>query len=331
MATRAVWSDSADRAFRELVKALGTEDLQRVADELKKKDPHWAYTKEQVHNHLEANKKKDQQPKEVPRGRPSKKRKVESDDLMDNGGFVSMEGVDDEEEEELTAEVSYGPKLGRPALLLLPQEIKTQHYRAYLWQLMNRTDVTFLPRRLEDVDLITVEVRSIAVDHREAETGVRRLFTGVRPFEDMASADVMNPAPLPPNVALHMDEYSARDIAMAIHRPETALVIDSPLNQKFCFDVPEDCSLDITPLVVKPAPDFPYHGLALGLRASDFAPLEALRSAESELVSALQHFGRRQQNIGSGGPNPTINIAALPPQPAQEHVESGVEMEAEKP
>jgi hypothetical protein len=168
MATRAVWSDSADRAFRELVKALGTEDLQRVADELKKKDPHWAYTKEQVHNHLEANKKKDQQPKEVPRGRPSKKRKVESgalrplsshlanshfylDDLMDNGGFVSMEGVDDDEEEELTAEVSYGPKLGRPALLLLPQEIKTQHYRAYLWQLMNRTDVTFLVFLIDNV------------------------------------------------------------------------------------------------------------------------------------------------------------------------------------
>jgi hypothetical protein len=78
MTSRASWSPEADKACRELASVLGTKDLQDIADQLKKKDPTWIYSKEQVHNHLEANKKKEQLGQEAPRGRPSKKRKVDS-------------------------------------------------------------------------------------------------------------------------------------------------------------------------------------------------------------------------------------------------------------
>ena len=58
----------------------------------------------------------------------------------DEGGFLPYEyGPSDV----VAAKVSYGPKLHRPSLLLLPQEIHTQHFEAFIWELMDRTDVTF--------------------------------------------------------------------------------------------------------------------------------------------------------------------------------------------
>ncbi len=41
------------------------------------------------------------------------------------------------------ASVNYGPKLPGPALLLGPQEIDTQHFKVFVWPLMDRTDVEF--------------------------------------------------------------------------------------------------------------------------------------------------------------------------------------------
>jgi hypothetical protein len=182
--------------------------------------------------------------------------------------------------------------------------------------------------RLTKADIISVQVKSIAFAEEEVQQGVQALFTGARPIEEMVTADAQNPKPLPAELVQNLSKYALDDLATAIHRPETPLNIVSPLTQqyflfddsfrhfsfsnfRFCFAVPDDCSLDISPMVVEPSSEFPYHGIALGLRRTQFSSLSSLKSAETALLESLPRFGRRGTNTGLPSPNLNINLKKI--------------------
>lgn len=49
----------------------------------------------------------------------------------------------------------------------------------------------------------------------------------------MVAAGEMNPNPLPRNILEHLDEYPLEDLAMAIHRSESAVNVETPLFKKY--------------------------------------------------------------------------------------------------
>jgi hypothetical protein len=186
--------------------------------------------------------------------------------------------------------------------------------------------------------LVAVEITNVQVGHEEAETEVQNLFTGTRTLHEMASADVINPQPLPHGLVKHLEKHALDDLAKAIHRPESTVSIRSPCKQRcdsfrstdfmclsfflmirvevlsfcnfrFCFEVPTGFTLDIPPMVVVPSSDFPYHGIAFGKSSTQFSALRSLQSAESALIEALQRESKSRGLALTDAPH--VNIQML--------------------
>lgn len=160
-------------------------------------------------------------------------------------------------------------------------------------------------------------MKVLAITPEEAASGVQKFLTGVRSAMDMDKADDLNPHTLPPE--LEVSVYSLEDLQKATHRPEAVLGIEGVINQRsdttllvlskmitlftlsvchfrFCFKVPDDCTLSIHPLAVKAVRGFHYFGIALALKPSSFVPLLSKISMETEVRTAIQNH----KNYGHG-------------------------------